>query len=254
MPSESQKITYEEKIHVIDQELKKRQHKWHLNALAWFDFEDVEQIIRLHIHKKWHQWDQIRPLEPWVNKIITNQLKNILRNHYTNFARPCLNCPFNQEKVKDVKDSSYKDSPNKEHAGAGSLCAFTPSGLQCNECALYKKWEKTKKHAYDIKLPLTIEHHSTEVYQLATASYDLDNAAARLHDEMKNILSEKHYEIYSALFIENTPEDEIAKKLGYKTTEKGRKAGYKQLKNLKRMFKERATKVISQEDIIIFYD
>ena len=246
MPKKPKKITYEEKLHVIDQELKKRQHKWHLNALAWFDFEDVEQIIRLHIHKKWHQWDQVRPLEPWVNKIITNQLKNILRNNYTNFARPCLNCPFNQEKSGD--------SGGKDYSGIGNLCGFTPSGLQCSECTLYKKWEKTKKHAYDIKLPLTIEHHSTEVYQLATASYDLGNAVIRLHKKMKNILSEKHYEIYSALFIENTPEDEIAKKLGYKTSEKGRKAGYKQLKNLKRMFKERATKVISQEDIIIFYD
>ena len=246
MPKKPKKIAYQDKLHVIDQELRKRKHKWHLNALAWFDFEDVEQIIRLHIHKKWDQWDQIRPLEPWVNKIITNQLKNILRNNYTNFARPCLQCPFNQAKGQEGGEKNY--------SGVGNLCSFTPSGTQCGECNLYAKWEKTKKHAYDIKLPLTMEHHSTEVYQLASATHDLESAIVRLHLKMKTILSVKHYEIYTALFIENTPEDEIAKKLGYKTSEKGRKAGYKQLKNLKRMFKERAVKLIKQEDIIIFHD
>ena len=109
------KIKYEDRIDVIDRELQKRKHKWHLNAVAWFDFEDVEQIIRFHIFKKWKQWDQKRPLEPWVNKIISNQLKNILRNNYTNFARPCLNCPFNQS--------------NQHDAVHGNLCAFTQAAL-----------------------------------------------------------------------------------------------------------------------------
>ena len=52
------KIKYEDKVDVIDQELQKRKHKWHLNAVSWFDFEDVEQIIRFHIFKIWDQWDQ----------------------------------------------------------------------------------------------------------------------------------------------------------------------------------------------------
>ena len=63
------KIKYEDKVDVIDKELRKRKHKWHLNAVAWFDFEDVQQIIRFHIFKKWKMWDQKRPLEPWINKI-----------------------------------------------------------------------------------------------------------------------------------------------------------------------------------------
>ena len=130
------KFKYEDRSLDIDTEIRKRRGKWFLDSLAWFDFEDVEQIIRAHIFRKWHQWDQRRPLRPWINKIITNQMKNILRNNYSNFARPCLNCPFNQS--------------NQHEAVHGNLCAFTPSGNQCGECKLYAKWEKGKKHAYDI--------------------------------------------------------------------------------------------------------
>ena len=77
--------TFEEQYVFIDKEIKKRRGKWFLDSLAWFDFEDVEQISRFHIFKKWDQWDQKRPLEPWVNRIISNQLKHILRNNYMKF-------------------------------------------------------------------------------------------------------------------------------------------------------------------------
>ena len=62
--------------------------------MPWIAFEDVEQIIRVHIYQKWSQWDQKRDLKPWINKIITNQFKNILRNYYLNFAKPCSSCPL----------------------------------------------------------------------------------------------------------------------------------------------------------------
>ena len=183
------KIKYEDKISVIDKELRKRRHKWHLNAVAWFDFEDVEQIIRFHIFKKWDQWDQKRQLEPWINKIISNQLKNILRNHYSNFARPCLNCPFNQ--------SEQEESVN------GSFCAFTPSGKQCGECKLYAKWEKTKKPAYDIKMAVTLESHIHELSGASACSFEMESAERKLHAEMKKVLSKKIFLIYHMLFIKN---------------------------------------------------
>ena len=71
---ESPNFTYEDKAEEIDLEIKKRRGKWFLDSLAWFDFEDVEQIIKAHIYKKWTQWDQRRSLKPWINKIITNQM------------------------------------------------------------------------------------------------------------------------------------------------------------------------------------
>ena len=77
------------------------------------------------------------------------------------------------------------------------------------------------------------------------------SSIGKLHLEMKLILTQKHYEVYEDLFINNLSEDEVAKKLGYTTNEKNRKAGYKQIKNLKKMFKEKAVTVIHQKDIIV---
>ena len=76
-PSEAQakNSTFEEKYAEISVEIKKRRGKWFLNSLAWFDFQDVEQIICAHISKKWHQWDQSRPLGPWINKNIGKKVK-----------------------------------------------------------------------------------------------------------------------------------------------------------------------------------
>ena len=234
-------FTFEEKYSEIALEIKKRRGKWFLNSLAWFDFQDVEQIICAHISRKWHQWDQGRPLGPWINKIITNQMKNILRNNYSNFVRPCLNCPFNQS--RSSLDSGIS---------SGSLCGFTGSGLQDSECPLYAKWEKTKKSAYDIKMAVTIENHAGEVACMTDKQIDIDSAALKLNDQMKKVLPEKQYKVYKMLYVDHMDEVEVAKVMGYKTSEKGRKAGYKQLKNLKKIFKDKAIGILKKGEIIAY--
>ena len=88
--SRKKKKSFEEMYETIDCVIKKRKNKWKLKAIAWFDFEDIEQLIKLHVYKKWDLWDQKRPIEPWINKITTNQIRNIIRNNYTSFARPCF--------------------------------------------------------------------------------------------------------------------------------------------------------------------
>lgn len=229
------KITYEESYYIVEEELNKRRGKWFLTSLAWIDFDDVKQIISAHIYKKWEQWDQSRPLRPWLNRIISNQLKNILRNYYSNYAKPCLNCPFNQSGITEENEAG--------------LCGFTESKMQCNECPLYAKWEKTKKPAYDIKMAVTIENHTHEIKSNSGSSFEIEEAQKRLNKEMEKILSEKNFQIYTMLFIENMTDEEVAAKLGYKTTETGRKAGYKQIKNLKKQFKARAEKILKTKDI-----
>lgn len=241
-PDEENKLfTFEDKYEEISVEIKKRRGKWFLNSLAWFDFQDVEQIICAHISNKWHQWDQKRALGPWINKIITNQMKNILRNNYSNFVRPCLNCPFNQS--KSSVDSGISN---------GSLCGFTKSGMQDSECPLYAKWEKTKKSAYDIKMAVTIENHAGEVACMTDKQIDIDRAAEKLAKEMKKVLPEKQYKVYKMLYIDHMDEVEVAKVMGYKTSEKGRKAGYKQLKNLKKIFKEKAISILKKGEVIAY--
>ena len=105
MPKKNKKPKYEDFHSDILAEIEKRRPKWQLSSLAWMDFDDVKQIISAHISVKWHQWDPVRPLIPWVNKIITNQFKNILRNNYSNFVRPCLSCPFNLSQTSGDGDS-----------------------------------------------------------------------------------------------------------------------------------------------------
>jgi len=233
--------SFEEQYETINKEVKKRRNKWFLDSLAWFDFEDVEQIIKAHIYKKWDQWDQSRPLGPWINKIITNQMKNILRNNYSNFVRPCLNCPFNQSKTSMDPGIS-----------SGSLCGFTRTGLQDSECPLYAKWEKTKKSAYDIKMAVTMENHTGEVSVMENSQLDIDEAIKKLSKEMKKHLPEKQYKVYKMLYVEHKSEEEVAKIMGYKTSETGRKAGYKQLKNLTKIFKEKAVSILKKGEIIAY--
>lgn len=227
---------YEDFHTEIFAEIEKRRPKWQLSSLAWMDFDDVKQIISSHISSKWHQWDPSRPLIPWVNKIISNQFKNILRNNYSNFVRPCLSCPFNLSHL----------------SGDGDSCSFTASKTQDSSCPLFAKWEKTKKAAYDIKMAVPIETKEYEIKKITSDPHDIDRATEKLHTEIKKQLNPRHYKVYKMLFIDFKSEEFVAKEMGYKTTEKGRSAGYKQIKNLKKQFKDLAKKILSTKDI--FYD
>jgi hypothetical protein len=227
--------SYEDNYGLIHTEISKRRPKWFLTSVAWMDFDDVKQIILMHIYKKWDQWDQSRPLKPWVNKIVTNQMKNILRNNYSNFMRPCLNCPFN----------SSGDGVE------GSLCGFTKSGVQDGSCPLFRKWEKTKKAAYDIKMAVSLDSHTHEV-GIGRPDADIIVAEKKLHKEMKKQLGDRQFKVYKMLFIDNLDEEEVARVMGYKTTESGRRAGYKQIKNLKKQFKDRAKHILNNKDIFIY--
>ena len=230
-------LSYEDFSELIDNELQKRKRNWFLTSVNWVDFDDVCQIIRSHISKKWGQWDQERPIKPWLNKIIANQMKNILRNHYSNYARPCLNCPFNS-------DVEY------------NLCSFTSSGEQDSSCPLYKKWEATKKHAYNVKITLSLESHQHEIDGGSEThlNSDIQAASQKLFKEMEKILTPRQYKAFNMLFIQNMSDEEVAKEMGFKSTEAGRKAGYKQIKNLKKTLKEKASNILNKKGITFLGD
>ena len=56
------KPSFEECLDEINIEISKKRSKWGLTALAWMDFEDVSQILRLHIYRKWHLYDPSKKL------------------------------------------------------------------------------------------------------------------------------------------------------------------------------------------------
>lgn len=214
----SKKYTYEDKSDIIDEEIRKRYHSWKLNFLCWFDFEDAAQIIRAHINIKWHKWDQKRPFENWVNVLITNQFINITKKYGKGILPPCINCQHNKGKEGD----KY-------------LCKKTPSGYQSSECGIYNDWLKFRSDGKGspVSLDLIDNLTLTSIEQ----EFPLDQAAERIHECMKKRLNDKHFFIYKMLFIDCIQEEQVASILKFKSSEKNKKAGYRQIINLKNKYK-----------------
>tara|TARA_R100000005_G_scaffold42184_1_gene19852 strand:+ start:654 stop:1349 length:696 start_codon:yes stop_codon:yes gene_type:complete len=220
--------SFEESIPLIDNEIEKRKGRWTLHSLSWLDFEDVSQIIKLHIFKKWHLYNSSQPLAPWLNRIITNQIKNIIRNNYGNYSKPCSRCAA---------------------AEAEDKCLVY--GKQDNGCPLVAKWEKTKKVAHDVKIAVPLENH---LFEVKSQSYIEDNFfsnAQKLHKRMRQVLKPLEWKVYEALYIKNLTEEETAKLVGYKTSEKDRKPGYKQIKNIQKSIICKVKKILQDNEIDI---
>ena len=222
------KLEFEECIEKIDHEITKRKNKWNLTAISWMDFDDVSQILRIHIFKKWHLYDQSQPLAPWLNRIISNQIKNLVRNNYGNYSRPCLKCAA---------------------AESSDLCKIY--GKQDNTCPLYANWEKTKKVAHDVKIPLPLENHSQEVFNMSEDKVDLQRNIDKIHSKMQEVLKPLEWKIYQCLYIENLTEEQTAKRIGYKTTENNRSPGYKQIKNIQKIIIAKVKKNLDTGEIDI---
>jgi hypothetical protein len=107
-----------------------------------------------------------------------------------------------------------------------------------------------KKAAYDIKLAVTMEGHINEVNAQKDGFLNLESATEKLSAEMEPHLSKRHFRAFKMMFIENSTDEQIAKYLGFKTNEKKRSAGYKQIKNLKKIFQQKAKQIIIEKDII----
>lgn len=217
---------FEDCLDIINQEISKRKSKWSLSSISWMDFDDVSQIIRFHIFQKWKQYNPEKDLRPWVSIIITNQLRNLIRNNYTNYARPCLRC---DAAVDNDECKIYKE--------------------QCDSCPLYAHWKKNKQPAAFVKLPVSIESHSFEVHEVQDfSSYSIQDIE-KLNLIMKKILKPMEYQVYKGLFIEHKNEEEVAKKIGFISNERGRAPGYRQIKNITKAIIEKARAHIEKEGL-----
>tara|TARA_R110002051_G_scaffold300723_1_gene368244 strand:+ start:276 stop:953 length:678 start_codon:yes stop_codon:yes gene_type:complete len=214
----------------LEELLKKYRPKWQLSALAWIDYDDVCQIIRFHIYKKWHLWDQRRPFKPWASMIISNQIKNLIRNNYSSFAKPCLRCPHNM---------------------GTTTCDWTKSREQDESCPLFSKWRKKKERAFNIKLPLALEEEVGQGTTSLRDFVDYDKASERLHRLVMEQLNDKHKKIYFLLYVEHIDENEVAERFAFKAdAAKRKKPRYKQIANLKKKFYNIALKIMKDHDIL----
>ncbi len=217
---------FEDCIDVIDQEISKRRNKWTLTSIAWMDFDDISQILKIHIYKKWHLYDNSKPLAPWLNRIISNQLKNLIRNNYSNYCKPCLKCAA---------------------AEPDSACSIY--GSQDDRCPLYKSWVQKKKSAYDVKMALPLEKHKEQINEVEISPADIELGIFKLNKKLKEILKPNEWIVYEGFYVLNKSEKEIAEQLNFKTTEKNRTPGYKQIKNIQKAILIKAKKILSKNDL-----
>lgn len=111
---------------------------------------------------------------------------------------------------------------------------------------------KTKKHAYDVKVALPLDGKEYLVSRGSCPQshfMNFEKAADKLKEELKKCINKRQYELFDLLYIQNISEEEVAVKMGYKSTETGRKAGYKQIKNTKKLLKEVVTRIIKDKDL-----
>lgn len=219
------KKTFEECYEVISSVIKKASQRWQLKAISWMSFEDVEQIVKLHIFNKWHLWDQSKALEPWVMTITMNQIRNLIRNNYSNYSRPCLKC---------------------EYASDCNGCFLTESREQDSSCADYHRWEVRRKSAYEIKFATSFEANVKDNDHRQSEEMDYSAHLSKINEKLKDSLAPNHYTVYRMIFIDGIGEEEVAKVLGLRTSEAKRKAGYKQIKNIKKIIIKETKKIIEE--------
>ena len=219
--------TFEDCYEEIYKTVESRRFRWKLTAVPSISWEDIRQILLIHISKKWHLYDQNRPLKSWLLTVIHHRLTNVLRDVYLRSCRPCLRCPF-----YEGDDLCYE------------------FGNVSTRCDVYRDWTHGKKNAHDIRLPLPIEHHQNEVYDITSTHIDIAKTATNIHKKMQGILKPLEWLVYKELFIKHTEEKDVAKMLGFKTTEKNRIAGYKQLNNIRKGIINKVKDVLKDIDII----
>lgn len=220
--------TFEDNIVFIDTEIAKRKNLWNLTSIQWMDWDDVAQLIRIHVYEKWHLYNKERPLGPWLNKVISHRIKNIVRNIWGNRVRPCLRCAA---------------------AEGENLCKIYST--QCRDCPLYAAWEKSKKKAYDVEFALPIDTYLNDHEISYEDEQNIDVVAAAIHKKMELILKPAEWTVYKLLFVDHIPEEQVAVKMGYKSNEPGRRAGYKQIRNIRKAIMDKVKKALKDDEIDI---
>ena len=223
--------TYEDEVSQIDGAIAKSRAQWQLNFLSYMDYNDVSQIIRLHIYRKWDQWDQEKPIGPWLNKIIKNQIINMRRNNYGRLAPPCSNCPCNQ--------------------GAG-LCSLTVSGKQDSNCSEFLSWAKKKKRGHEMKIakPITDAMPVQPSTSHRESSFDINKSAEKVHQEVIPKLNCIQKKVYTLVYIQHFSDEEAARRLKFKTSEKDRFPGYRQMNNIKKQLMEKVRIALTELDVV----
>ena len=222
---------YEDNLSIIDECLNKSRSKWNQNSVKWKQWDDVKQDIKIHLFMKWYQYNHEKPLRPWINGIIRNQIFNIKRNIWGKHAKPCYNCPAN------LPDN---------------MCKLF--GVQSQECLKYNEWMVKKEAAYNLNNASQLE--SGEAYIDYTSfiireSSDADffSMKAELEEELLRILSPRERIFYQLFFVQEETYKFIAEKLEVQIVKDDEPP--KSLKLMEKKIKEEAVKIMGDKSFVL---
>jgi hypothetical protein len=222
----TEKPVFETLIPSIESQIEKRRGSWRLTSVAW---DDVKQLVLTRVFFKYHTFDPSKgEFSHWLSRLITRAMQNILRDSHTKFSKPCITgCVFNT---------------------GGESCSRTPSGNQCSECPIYKKWEEKKLDHFRVQQTLPLENHVQEVNSIQSDFIDIAGSKQIIDEKMKEKLDEYDYKIYKMIYIEGKTEKEVGKLLGYKKTGK-MFSGYQKLLKIRKLIVIKAKEIIDEEDL-----
>lgn len=206
MPSEfipeRENLTFDQRYDSIVHEIEKRRKKW---TLVSTHFDDISQRILTKVYLVYKEFEPSKGVfSHWVNRVISNEIKNALRDLHFAHSRPCIQgkggCVFNT---------------------GDETCSQTPSGKQCSECLAYKLWETRKKSHNAIQQTLPLENHIREVDSRPSDTHvDFENAKAVIDKEILLRLSRHDQRLYKLLFIQNKDEREVGRLMKYKPSKR----------------------------------
>ena len=116
---------------------------------------------------------------------------------------------------------------------------------------MFANWSRTKKQAYNAKLPVSINDHTYEINSTEYSDIDILGVMDKISAKMEEVLKPAEWKIYQALYIEHMSEEDAATLMGYKTNEKNRVPGYKQIKNVKKAIIKKVKRMLEDGEIEI---
>lgn len=223
------KSLYPELVRLVE----KRKGSWTLTTIL--EWQDVASILMARLWEKLDLYDESRPLENWVNRVVTNALNNLERSHWYKYARPCICageyggvCVFNT---------------------GGNGCKKTPSKIQCNECPMYATWAQKKAIKLNIASPVALEDHINESHSLPEDSVDVDKAKQVIDEKILTQLNEHEIRLYKLMYIDNLPLEVVGKRMKYKVQPNNKIAGYQVLLKFSRRVRVMAKEIIYEHEL-----
>lgn len=220
---------FEAHVTELQEIIGRRKSGW---TLTTFDWDDVAAILMERLWQQFSSYDAAKgPLENWANVLISNTIKNILRDNLYKWSKPCLTaspsggmCRFNL---------------------ADNGCAYTPSKTKCSECRLYAKWQRKKESLYNIRASLPLDSHAQEVQNSQADFFDVAAAKSIIDEKIVKRLDAHDAKIYRLLFIENLSMEEVGKKMKYKASTNSNVSQV--LRKLVTKFKQMTKEIIKNE-------